>query len=398
MEEIRKILRLIEDRGLYPEAKVISSAPTPEVMIRGKRVISFCSNNYLGLSVHPRVIEASIEAIRKYGTGSGSARWGSGTFKIHEELEKVIADFKRTEDAMVFSAGYMVNIGVIPAVMNLINFGPLSVFKSKGVILSDALNHASIIDGCKLSRAKVVVYKHKDMKDLEAKLKRYRRKRKLIVTDGVFSMDGDIAPLPQIVELAKKYNAMVMVDDAHATGVLGENGRGTAEHFHLEEEVDILMGTFSKALGAVGGYIAGDKDLIKFLRISARSYVFSAAMPPGVAGGLIAAFKEIQNNPGLRRKLWENASHLREGLKERGFDTLDSETPIVPVLIGKEEDAIKVSNLLFERGFFAFCVRWPAVPKGKARIRFTAMALHTEEQIEALLREMEKIGKEIGII
>ncbi|MCK4245500.1 MAG: 8-amino-7-oxononanoate synthase [Candidatus Omnitrophica bacterium] len=396
MKEIRKVLRFLEERDLYPDIKVISSPPTPEVIINGRRVISFCSNNYLGLATNPKVIEANIEVTRKYGTGSGASRLVSGTLTIHKQLEEVIAEFKHTEEAIVFSTGYMANLGTITAVMDLINIGPSSFFKRRGVILSDQLNHASIIDGCRFSKAKVVVYEHSNMRNLESKLKRYKKRRTLIVTDGVFSMDGDIVSLPEIVELAREYNALVMVDEAHATGILGKDGAGTVEHFHLEGEIEIIMGTLSKALGGLGGYIAGNKELIKFLRVAIRAHVFTTAMPPGAAAGVIAAMEEIQNNPGLRDRLWKNAEHLRGGLKELGLNTLSSETQIVPVLIGEEKKAIEAARILFERGFFAPCIRWPAVPKNKARIRCTVMATHTEEQIDALLSAFGEIAHLCG--
>jgi len=398
MEQIKRILRWTEEHGLYPDTKIVSSAPSPEITIGEKSYISFCSNNYLGLSIHPEVKQASIEAIQKYGTGAGGARLVSGTYEVHIELEKVIAKFKCAEDAMVFSAGYLVNIGTISALMDLPATDFFSLFKQKGIILSDELNHASIVDGCRLSHAKKVIYKHRDMGDLKSKLKKYKRKRKLIVTDGVFSMDGDIAPLPDIVMLAKKYNAMIMVDDAHSTGVLGKNGRGTAEHFGLEGKVDIYMGTLSKALGGAGGFVAGNKELIKYLRIRARSYVFSTAMPPGVAGGLLTAFKQIENNPVLREKLWRNADYLRTSLKKEGFSTLESETQIIPMLIGDEENAMKTAKLLFEKGIFVAPIGWPAVPKKKARIRFTVMALHTREQIDFLIKECVDVGRTLRII
>ena len=397
MKEIRNTLEAMEKQGLYPDIKVISSAPAAEVVIDGRRFILFCSNNYLGLATHPKIIEANIEATRKYGTGSGASRLVSGTLEIHKQLEAVVAELKHTEEAIVFPTGYMANSGGIPAVMDLIDIGPISFFKERGVILSDELNHASIIDGCRFSNAKVIVYKHRNMEDLQSKLKKYKKRRKLIVTDGVFSMDGDIAPLPEIVRLAREYNAMVMVDEAHATGVLGKDGAGTVEHFHLEGKVEIVMGTFSKALGGLGGYVAGNKGLIKFLRVAVRPYIFTTAMPPGTAAGIIAAIEEIRNNPALRSNLWKNAERLREGFKELGLDTLDSETQIIPVLVGEEKKAIEAATLLFERGFFAPCIRWPAVPKSKARIRFSVMATHTEEQIDALLSSFGEIAQLLEI-
>ena len=397
MKEIRDILRTIEERGFYPDVKTVCSGATPEVIIDGKKFILFSSNNYLGLSTHPKVIEASVNATQKYGTGAGASRLASGTLNIHKQLEQSIAELKQVDDAIVFSTGYMANLGTIPAIMDLIEIIPL-LFKRKGIILSDELNHNSIIAGCKASDTKVIVYKHLDMKDLKSKLRKYRRRRKLIVTDGVFSMDGDIAPLPEIVKLAKEYNALVMVDEAHATGVLGENGAGTVEHFHLQGQVDVVMGTFSKALGNLGGYVAGNKDLIKFLRISARPYIFSTAMPPGVAGGVIAAIKEIQDDPALRDNLWKNVRHLKDGFKNLGFNTLGSETQIIPVLIGEEKKAMTVNEMLFEKGFSTLCSRWPVVAKNMARIRCSVMATHTKQQIVSFLAAFEEIGRSVEII
>lgn len=397
MKAITEILNALEEKKLYPDIQRVSSFPMPEIIINGRKILSFCSNNYLGLASHPKVIEASVEGVRKYGTGAGGSRMLSGNLEIHEQLERIVADFEGTEAAIVYSAGYMANLGTISAIMDLIDIGAPARLGKGGTIFSDELNHASIIDGCRFSQSQVVVYKHIDMDDLEYKLRKHRNNRKMIVTDGVFSMDGDIAPLPKVVELARIYDAIVMVDEAHATGVMGRTGRGTIEHFGVEGEVDLIMGTFSKALGAVGGYIAGSEELVKFLKISSRSYIFSAGMPPGVASGVIAAINEIKDNPSLRERLWENAELLRTGLQDIGFDTLKSETQIIPVLIGNETKAIEVANLLLEDGFFAPCVRWPAVPKNMARIRFTVMAPHTETQIKALLRELEKIGKMGGL-
>jgi len=398
MKKIREVLGFINNHGLYPDVKIISSPSLPEVIINGKKVLSFCSNNYLGLAASEKLINGAIKTAREYGVGSGGSRLISGNLEIFQKLEQKLAEFKHSESAITFTAGYMANVGTIQAVMNPIEVKPLSfVFRTKNVVLSDELNHASIIDGCRLSKVRVVVYKHCDMEDLEKKLKKYRNWRKLIVTDGIFSMDGDITPLPDIVKLAKKYNALVMIDDAHATGILGKRGSGTAEHFDLDNEVDIKMGTLSKALGASGGYVAGSKELVDYLRVSARSYIFATAMSPIIAGAVLVAIQEAQDNNSLRDKLWRNTERLREGFKKLGYNTLNSQTPIIPVLIGDEEKAIKFAHMLFEKGFFAPCVRWPAVEKNKARIRFTVMSLHNDAQIDNLLDEFYKIAKFLKI-
>ncbi|MFH1202235.1 MAG: 8-amino-7-oxononanoate synthase [Candidatus Omnitrophota bacterium] len=399
MEEIKKILDFIDRVGLYPDIKAISGSATPEVVINGRKTLLFSSNSYLGIASSDKLKQAGIDAINKYGIGTAGARLLSGNLEIHVQVEKEIAKFKHCDDAIVFNTGYMTNVGAISAVMNLPKIGPSSFFKGTGIIFSDELNHASIIDGCKLSNASVIIYKHVDMKDLEGKLRWQRKRRKLIITDGVFSMDGDIAPLDKIAELAKKYKAMVMVDDAHATGVLGKNGSGTPEHFNLtQDDIDIMMGTLSKALAGAGGYVAGKKDLIRYLRVTSRPYIFSTSMPASNSAAVIAAIREIKDHPELIRRLWENANQLREGFKERGFNTLKSQSQIIPVLIGEEKKAIEAARILFERGFFAPCVRWPAVAKGQARIRFTVMASHSEHQINLLLDEFSKISKELGII
>jgi len=393
MKEIRKVLSLIDKYELYPDTRVASSADVPETIIDNRKVVSFCSNNYLGLASCDNVKAAVINSVSRYGTGAGGSRLLSGNFDVHNQLEQTIARFKKEESAITFSAGFMANLGVVSAVLDLLPLIPRNPFCGSGIILSDELNHASIIDACRFSNAKVVVYNHSDMDHLESFLRKYRRNRKMIVTDGVFSMDGDIAPLDKIYALSKKYNSMVLVDDAHSTGILGDNGRGTSEHFNLpQDESLITMGTFSKSLGAVGGFIAGNKDLIRYLRVASRPYMFSAAMPPATAAGLIAAFNEMESRPELRLLLWKNANMLRDGLRKRGFDTLGSATPIIPVLIGDENRAIMVAKKLFENGYFAPCVRWPAVKKNKAIIRFTVMSLHTTVQIESLLDTFSDIA------
>lgn len=365
-----------------------------------KKVLMFSSNSYLGLTNHPDVVNSAIEAIKKYGVGSSGSRMLSGNLKVHRDFEKAIAKFKGGEDAIVWPSGYSANIGIITAIMNLPKIGPSDFLSKKNVILSDELNHASIIDGSKMSGQKKVIYKHCDIDDLEKKLKKYKRRRKLVVTDSVFSMDGDIAPVDKIVPLCKKYNAILMIDEAHATGVLGKTGRGACEYFNLKpgKDIEIVMGTCSKALGVNGGFVVGEKYLIDYLRIASRSYIFSTATSPATSAALIATLKVIDSNPEIIKKMWENAEYLRSGFNDLGFDTITSQTQIIPVFIGEEEKAIKFARDLFEEGIFAPCVRWPAVEKDKARIRFTITAEHTKEQMDYLLDKMESIGKKLQII
>ena len=395
--KIKELLNFLDRENLYPEIKIVESNE-PETIVNGKKVLLFCSLNYLGLANHPKVQRAAIEAIQKCGLGSGGARLVSGNYELHQALERKIAELKKEEAALIFQSGYVTNIGVIPALLNLPKIGPFSFFKEKGAIFSDELNHMSVIDGIKLTKAEVVIYKHCDTADLEKKLKKYQDWPKLIITDSVFSMDGDIAPLPQIVELAKKYQAMTMIDEAHATGILGGNGGGATDYFHLQGEIDVVMGTLSKAIGCLGGYIAGSKDLIKYLMVAARPSMFSVAIPPSIAAAAIAAIEEIQLNSELRKKLWENVEYLRGNLQKLRFDTLNSQTPIIPILIGEEKKAIEFAELLFKREIYAPCIRWPAVPKGKARIRFIVMAPHTKEQINKLLNVCQEIGRLLKII
>lgn len=400
MEKIKKILDFVDSHGLYPDLRIIQGGAEPEVVIDGKKVLMFSSNNYLGLATHPKVVNAAIEATNKYGVGSGGSRMLSGNLKIHRDYELAIAKFKGGEDAIVYSTGYQTNLGAICAIMAPPKIGVRNFIGRKGVIFSDELNHASIIDAAKMSCQKIAVYKHCDTDDLERKLKRFKRRRKLVITDGVFSMEGDIAPLDKIAILCKKYNALLMVDEAHATGVIGKNGHGTLEYFGLKpiQDVDIIMGTHSKALAACGGFVVGSKELVRYLRIASRSYIFSAAFPPAVSASLIAALNVIETEPWIREKLRANSEYLKKQLNDLGFDTMGSQTQIVPVLIGKDEKAIIFSRMLFDKGIYAPCVRWPAVPRGKARLRFTAMSTHTREQIDYLLKCCGGVGKELKII
>lgn len=395
-KEYANIVSEIRQRGLYPRVHVIEGiSSTPEIIIRGKKLLHFASANYLGLANDARISEAVIKGINEYGLHPTGARLISGTLDVHVELEKQIAVMKSVEDSMVFTTGTMANIGTIPAIMRppLMKLGAFIkavIGQNRSTIYSDQFNHATIIDGCRLSGAKIKVYKHKDVEDLEKKIKRVRG-RKLIVTDGVFSMDGDIAPLPELIHIAKKYDAMLMVDDAHASGVLGEHGNGTMEYFDLKNGVDINMGTFSKAYGLLGGYIAGEKDLIDYLRVSARTYIFSGAFFASLTRGILRAIPIVRDEKFRRAHLWKITDRFRNGLKQLGYDTLTSQTPIIPVLIGDEEIAISFSDELFDRGVFAPPIRWPAVERSKARIRFSVTYNHKEEHIDYALKVLEEL-------
>ena len=400
MNKIKKILNYIDSHKLYPDIKIINGSVKSNVFIDGKRVLMFSSNNYIGIATHPRVVDAAVNATKKYGVGSGGSRLLSGNLQIHRDFELAIAKFKGCEDAIVWPSGYSANVGIISALMNPLKVGVSDFFERKGVIFSDELNHASIIDGCRMSKQKIVVYKHNNVSDLEKKLKKYKKRRELVVTDSVFSMDGDIAPLDKISALCKKYDAMLMIDEAHATGVLGNKGHGAVEYFNLdpEKDVDVIMGTCSKALGATGGFVVGSKSLIRYLRVASRSYIFSTAMAPASSAALIETLKVIEDEPEIRERMWKNVKYLREGFNKIGFDTITSETQIIPVLIGTEEKAIEFARKLLKKGIFAPCVRWPAVRKNKARIRFTVMSKHTKEEIDYLLKCCSDIGRDLNII
>jgi len=399
MERIRQLLKFADDNKLYPDLRIIEGGADPVVKIDGREVLMFSSNNYLGLTSHPAIKEAAKKAIDKYGTGSGGSRLLSGNLDIHLQAEEAIARFKGGEAAIIYPCGYSANIGVVSAVADVMKTSAASVFSKKTVIISDELNHASIIDGCKLSRQEVVVYRHNDAIDLEKQLKKYKSRRILVTTDGVFSMDGDIAPLDKIVALKNKYDFLLMIDEAHATGMLGDHGHGTPDYFNLDpKKIDIIMGTFSKALGAQGGYVVGSEELIRYLRITSRSYMFSTAMTPSTAGTIIAALAVLESDSSIRESMWDNAKYLKSGLQKIGFNTLTSETQIIPILIGKDETAIAFSRQAFEAGIFSPCVRWPAVEKGKARIRVTVMATHEKKHLDKLLGSFEEIGKKLKII
>lgn len=372
----------LKKRGLYRRLRKIESEQGPRVIVEGKEVILLSSNNYLGLANHPRLKEASLLATEKYGVGSGASRLISGNNPLYEELEERLARLKGTEAALVFSTGYMANLGVI------------TTLTGKGdVIFTDELNHASIIDACRLSRAEIKTYRHKDIAHLEQLLNEDNKKgTRLIVTDGVFSMDGDIAPLPKIVQLAKRHSAILMVDDAHGTGVLGKNGGGTVEHFGLEGVVDIHMGTLGKALGSFGAYIAGSRDLIEYLINRSRPFIYTTALPPAILATAITAIDIIENEPSLREKLWANRNRFYNGIKNLGYNTLESETPIIPIFIGDTERTVDIAEGLFEKGIFCPAIRPPTVPRGTSRLRATVMATHTVEDIDYCIEVFRKTG------
>ncbi|MBF7082988.1 8-amino-7-oxononanoate synthase [Desulfallas sp. Bu1-1] len=381
-------LATLKSGNLYRTLKQIDGSQAARTIVDGRDCILLSSNNYLGLTEHPEIKAAMKEAIERWGAGSGGSRLINGNLGPHVELEREIARFKGTEAAIVFNTGYMANVGVITALTG-----------KEDVIISDELNHASIIDGCRLSRAEVKIYRHKDMNHLQEILQQTRKyRRRLIITDGVFSMDGDIAPLPEISALADKYEAIVMVDDAHATGVLGNRGTGTAEYFGLEGKIPIQMGTLSKALGSCGAYVAGQFELIDFLRNKARSFIFSTALPPAVIAASIAAIKVVRNHPEIRKKLWENACYLRAGLEKQGYRILAGESPIIPVFIGDETKTMQLTNCILEKGVYVSGIRPPTVPPGTSRIRVTVMAIHSREDLDEALDAFKQAGKETGVI
>jgi glycine C-acetyltransferase len=378
----------LRQQGLYRPLRVLGSAQDTEVVVDGKHVLNLSSNNYLGLTTHPRLKTAMIEATEQWGAGSGAVRTIAGTMTIHEDLERRLAEFKHTEASLVFQSGFTANLGVLQ-----------SLVREGDVIISDELNHASIIDGIRLSKAERSIFKHRDMDDLERHLEKHRDKRvKLVVTDGVFSMDGDIAPLPAIVERAERFGALVMVDDAHASGVLGENGRGSVNHFRLDGRVDLQMGTLSKAIGVLGGYVAGAQPVRDFLIHRARPFLFSTSHPPGVAAACIAAIDVLLAEPERIDRLWKNTARFKEGLRRLGFDTGASETPITPVIVGKGAVAMEFSDRLFKLGVFAQGIGFPTVPEGRARIRTIVTSVHTDGQLDRALEAFAKGGKELGLI
>lgn len=386
---LEKELSNLKEQGLYNKIRVLESAQGPWVKINGKDMLNLCANNYLGLITNEEIRKKANEAIERFGVGAGAVRTIAGTYSIHEELEKRLAEFKHTEATILLQSGLITNIAVIPLVV-----------RESDLIFSDELNHASIIDGCKLSRAQIVRYMHLDVDDLKSKLEDFKsfEGRKLVVTDGVFSMDGDIAPLPDIVEVAEKYDAITMVDDAHGEGVLGDHGRGILNFFHLEDKVDIDVGTLSKAFGVIGGYVAGSKVLIEYMKQRARPFLFSTPLSPADTGALLAVVNTLERDDSAVKKLWYNANYLKEQFLSLGFNIGHSQTPITPVIIGDEIITKEFSRLLFEEGVFAQGIVFPTVPKGTARIRVMVSAIHTKDDLSFGIEKFKKVGKELGVI
>jgi glycine C-acetyltransferase len=382
-------LNKLRDQKLYQKLRVLETEQLPVSRFDGREVINLSSNNYLGLTTHPKLRQRAIEAIEKYGVGSGAVRTIAGTMTLHMVLEEKIAQFKHVEASVVFQSGFTANAGTVQAIL-----------AREDIIVSDELNHASIIDGCRLSRAEIKVFPHKDVDACEKVLKEIegRKCNKLLITDGVFSMEGDIAPLPQLVELAEKYGCIMMIDDAHSSGVLGRNGRGTVDHFGLHGRVDIQVGTLSKAIGALGGYVCSTRDAIDFLYHRARPFLFSTSHPPSVAATCLAAFEVLDEEPQLVEKLWANTRFFKEGLKRLGFNTGVSETPITPVMVGDAALAHEFSRQLFQEGVFAQGIGFPTVPNGKARIRTIVTATHTRDELMRALAILENVGKRLQII
>lgn len=379
----------LKEQGVYRKLPVFDGANEAEINLNGKRVINLSSNNYLGFANHPKLKQAAIDAVEKYGIGAGAVRTIVGNMDIHEELERLLAEFKREEAVMMFQSGYNCNAGVIQAIVD------------KGdLIISDELNHASIIDGVKLAKADKAIFKHSNMEDLERVLKEKRKNYNnvLIITDGVFSMDGDLAKLPGIVELAEKYECMTYVDDAHGSGVLGENGRGTVDHFGLHGRIDFSIGTLSKALGVMGGYVAGSKTMKEWLSHRARPILFSTALPPAAVGALIEAVKLLLSTTEYTDRLWSNGDYFKENLGKLGFNTGKSETPITPVIIGDEAKTVEFSKKLLENGVFGSAIIFPTVPKGTGRIRCMVTAGHTKEQLKTAVEVFKKVGEEMELI
>jgi len=384
----------LKAKGTHLKLRVLEDKQAPVCTFDGKKVINLASNNYLGLTTHPKLREAALEATRKYGVGSGAVRTIAGTMKIHMELEEKIARFKNVEACVVFQSGFAANAGTVSAILGKEDF-----------IISDELNHASIIDGCRLSRAKILVFRHKDVAHAEEQLASVKSQpgKKLLISDGVFSMDGDIGPLPGLCEVAEKYGAIMMVDDAHSSGVLGRNGRGTIDHFGMHGRVDIQVGTLSKAIGALGGYVCGTRDLIDYLYHRARPFLFSTSHPPSVAATCIAAFDVLENEPQLMEQLWANTRLWKKELGLLGFDiggktTPPSETPITPIIIGDGRLTMEFSRELFKEGVLGTGIAFPTVPEGKARVRTIMTATHAKEELQRALEVLGRVGKRMGIL
>jgi glycine C-acetyltransferase len=387
-------LNQLKQKGTHFRLRVLDDEQAPVCHFDGRKVINLASNNYLGLTTHPKLREAALDAICKYGVGSGAVRTIAGTMRIHMELEERIARFKNVEACVVFQSGFAANAGTVSSILGKDDF-----------IISDELNHASIIDGARLSRAKILVFRHKDLAHAEEQLASVEHQpgHKLLITDGVFSMDGDIGPLPGLCALAEKYGAIMMVDDAHASGVLGRNGRGTVDHFQVHGRVDVQVGTLSKAIGALGGYVCGSRDPIDFLYHRARPFLFSTSHPPSVAATCIAAFEVLDEEPERIEKLWENTRFFKQELGLLGYNiggrnTPASETPITPIIIGEGRATMEFSKALFDEGVMGTGLAFPTVPEGKARVRAIVTAAHTTDELTQALEVLKRVGKRMGII
>jgi 8-amino-7-oxononanoate synthase len=378
----------VKEMGIYPYFRAISSGQDTEVMVDGKKMIMIGSNNYLGLTSHPKVKEAAMEAVKNYGSGCSGSRFLNGTLVIHEELERKLAEFMRKEAAQVFSTGFLTNLGTISTLVN-----------RKDNVIIDRSDHASIVDACRLSFGNVIKFKHNDMSDLKRVLSSCENKAgKLIVVDGVFSMEGDIANLPEIVSLAKQYNARVMMDDAHSIGVLGEHGRGTAEHFNLEDEVDIVMGTFSKSFASIGGFIVASERVINYIKHFSRALIFSASPPPAAVAACLAALDIIESEPERRERLWEITRRMHKEFRALGFNIGNSQTPIIPIYIGDDIKTFQFWKMLSDEGIFTNPIISPAVSPGSQLLRTSYTATHTDEQLDKVLEVFEKVGKKMGVI
>jgi glycine C-acetyltransferase len=381
-------LAALSAAGVRRTLRVLGGRQQARAVIDGRTVVNLSSNNYLGLTTHPRLVERALQATREFGVGSGSVRTIAGTMAIHVELERRLAAFKRTEAAVVFQSGFTANAGTVQAILT-----------KDDVVVSDELNHASIIDGCRLSRATIKVFPHKDIDAARAILKELPTgQRKLLITDGVFSMDGDLGALPALASLAEESGAIMMVDDAHASGVFGTNGRGTVDHFGLHGRVDVQVGTLSKAIGALGGYVAGSRSFIEFLQHRARPFLFSTSHPPSVAATCLAALDVLEEEPELIDRLWANTRFFKTGLAELGFNTGASESPITPVIAGPGELAMRLSDRLLDEGVFAQGIAFPTVARDKARVRTIVAATHTHDELQFALDAFKKVGTELGLI
>ena len=381
-------LESLRQQGLYRPLRILESEQTPRAVFDHKSVVNLSSNNYLGLTTHRKLREAAIDAARRYGAGSGSVRTIAGTMELHMELERRLAAFKNVEAVVVFQSGFAANAGTVAAILT-----------KEDVVISDELNHASIIDGCRLSRAAIKVFPHKDVEAARRVLEDLpREQRKLLITDGVFSMDGDLGALPALCDLAEEFGAIMMVDDAHASGVFGRQGRGTIDHFGCHGRVDIQVGTLSKAVGVLGGYVAGSKTFIEFLYHRARPFLFSTSHPPAVAAACIAAVDVLETEPQWMERLWDNTRFFKAGLHSLGFNTGRSESPITPVIVGEAPRAMEMSDRLFQAGVFAQGIGFPTVARSQARLRTIVTATHSRDELQFALDAFAKVGKELGVI